>query len=176
MYRPDLWTNLRLLLRPQGAVGVIGTVASLAALGAAYLPWYEVAAGVELLDVRQSRAVATLAGWQAQPWSWVVPALALVALVVSLAVAVDRPPRPAGDLQIGAGIGLALAAGASAMLFPATSRFDVAGSRLRELTLLAERLPDGVAVDFQVQAASGLWVTLGAAALLVAVGMASREV
>lgn len=173
--RGDVLLQLRMLRRPRGLVGSLAAMAGGAAFVAAYLPWYQVAATVDMLGRRQSRPVATLAGWQAHPWGWLVPALALVAVVVGVALAVDRPVPFSRDAELTAGLGLAAAVAAGGLLYPPVSRFDVAGSRLRELAGLSERLPRDVELTFAVRPGLGLWVTLAAAALLVAVAFAVRE-
>lgn len=173
--RGDALLYLRLLRRARGLLGVLSATAGAAALVAAYLPWYQVAASVDMLGGEQSRPVASLAGWQAHPWGWLVPALALVAVVVGVALAVDRPLPFTRDVELAAGLGLAAAVSAGGLLFPPVSRFDVAGSRLRELAGLADRLPEDVALTFAVRAGVGLWVTLAAAALLVVVAFAARD-
>ncbi len=173
--RGDVLLHLRVLRRPGGLVGMVAAAAGGAALVAAYLPWYEVAASVDMLGDRQSRPVATLAGWQAHPWGWVVPALALVALGVGIALAVDRPVPFTRDAELLAGLGLAATVAAGGLLFPPVTRFDVAGSRLRELAGLADRLPHDVQLTFSVRPGVGLWVTLAAATLLVVTAFAARD-
>lgn len=173
--RGDVLLTLRLIRRRSGVVGAVAAVAGVAALIAAYLPWYEVAAEVEMLGASRARPVATLAGWQAHPWGWLVPALALIAVVVGVALATDRPLPFTRDANLAAGLGLASAVAAGGLLFPPVSRFDVAGSRLRELGGLAERLPNDIALTFSVRPGVGLWVTLGAATVLVAVAFLVRE-
>lgn len=173
--RGDVLLNLRVLRRPRGLAGVMVAAAGATAFAAAYLPWYQVAAQVEMLGGRQSRPVATLAGWQAHPWGWLVPAFALVAVVVGSALAVDRPVPFTRDVALATGLGLAAAVGAGGLLFPPVSRFDVAGSRLRELADLAERLPRDVELTFSVRPGLGLWLTLAAAAVLVVTALAARD-
>ncbi|HEX9887831.1 MAG TPA: hypothetical protein VGA69_00010 [Nitriliruptorales bacterium] len=165
--------QLRLLLRPHGIVGGVGAVAGLSALAAAYLPWYAVQVQVQALGRAQTGTVASLPGWQSHPWGWLVPAVALVAVVIALSVAMDRSLPIAGDLQLAGGVSLAVLAGLGALTFPPVARFDVAGSRLRELAGVT--LPSDVEMSFSVGPAIGLWITLASAALLVASGLASRE-
>lgn len=173
--RGDVLLSLRVLRRPRGLLGVLAVGAALTALVAAHLPWYQVAARVEMLGEQQSRPVATLAGWQAHPWGWLVPALAVVAVVVGLALALDRPFPGTRDAQLGAGLGLAAAVVAGGLMFPPVSRFDVAGSRLRELAGLADRLPHDVELSFAVRPGVGLWLTLAGAAVLVVTAFAAGE-
>lgn len=173
--RGDVLLHLRILRRPRGLVGMVALASGGAALVAAYLPWYQVAARVEMLGGKQSRPVASLAGWEAHPWGWLVPTLAVVAIVVGGALALDRPVPFTRDASLAAGLGLAAAVAAGGMLFPPVSRFDVAGSRLRELAGLADRLPRDVELTFAVRPGIGLWITLGASALLVLAAFAARD-
>ncbi|MFP5310243.1 MAG: hypothetical protein ACLGIR_11790 [Actinomycetes bacterium] len=166
--RGDVELQLRLLRRPAGIAGVVGCAGGVGALVAAYLPWYEVAATVEMLGGERTRAVATLAGWQAHPWSWVVPVLGLLGAAVLLAEALDHPLPGSRDLGLVAALGLGVAAAVGGATFPPVTRFDVAGSRLRELSGLADRLPSDVALAFAVRPGPGLWWTAGSAVVVVA--------
>ena len=168
--------RVRMLVRPLGAVGGFGMGAGIAAVVAAYLPWYEVVASVELLGTTRGRAVAGLAGWQAHPWGWLVPALAVTGAVVCGAVAVDRPFRSTPALATGAALGLLATVAASLVVFPPVSRFDRTGTGLGELDRLADRLPEDVALSFSVRPGLGLWIALVAALVLVATGIAMRGV
>lgn len=168
--------RVRMLVRPLGAVGGLGAGAGLAAVVAAYLPWYEVVATVDLLGTTRGRAVAGLAGWQAHPWGWLAPALALVGATVCAAVAVDRPFRSTASIGAGAGIGLLATAAAGLVVFPPISRFDRTGTGLGELDRLADRLPEDVALSFSVRPGLGIWMTLVAAIVLIAAAAAMRGV
>lgn len=167
--------RMRMLVRPLGVVGGLGVGAGLAGVIAAYLPWYEVIATVEMLGSERSRSVASLAGWQAHPWGWFVPALALAATVACGSVALDRSARRGSDLALMSGLALAAVVAVSGLVFPPVSRFDRAGSRLRELDQLADRLPQDVELSFSVRPGVGLWVALAAAAVVIAVGVAARR-
>lgn len=171
--RGDLALRLRMVVRPSGVVGLVVAVAGMTAFAAAYLPWYEVTATVDLLGTSQQRSVASLAGWQAHPWGWLVPMLALVVGVAGAMLAVDRPAPPRTMLVGGCGLALTVAAGG--LLFPPVARFDVAGSRLRELAALSGRLPADVELAFAVRPGTGMWLTLAAAALVVVAALVSRE-
>lgn len=168
--------RVRMLVRPVGAVGGFGVGAGIAAIVAAYLPWYEVVATVDLLGATRGRAVAGLAGWQAHPWGWLVPALAVVGATVCGAVAVDRPFRSTPKLAAGTALGLLATVAASLVAFPPISRFDRTGTGLGELDRLADRLPEDVALSFAVRPGVGLWVTLVAALVLLAAAVAMRGV
>lgn len=171
--RGDLSLHLRMLVRPHAVVGLVGMVSGVTALASAYLPWYDVTATVDMLDVTGRRAVSSLAAWQAHPWGWIVPALALTAMLGGLALAVDRPAPV--NVLLGSGIGLATTVVGGGLLFPPVSRFDVAGTRLRELAGLADRLPQDVEMSFAVRPSIGLWLTLAAAGLVIAAGLAARD-
>ena len=171
--RGDLSLRLHLLARPAGVVGLVAAVAGTAAFAGAYLPWYDVTATVDLLGTSQQQAVASLAGWQAHPWGWLVPALGLLTIAAGVMLAIDRP-APHRTLLV-TGTGLALSVVAGGLLFPPVARFDVAGSRLRELAALSGRLPADVELAFDVRASTGMWVTLAAAALVVAAAVLADE-
>lgn len=172
--RGDLLLNLRVVLRPRGVTGLIAGVVGLIAAVTVYLPWYEIRAEVTMLGSTRARTVAELAGWEAHPWLWVVAVSGAVAAVVGIAIAVDRPPPRSRDLLVATGIVLALTAGLSALVVPPTARFG-AGETLAELGWLAERVPDDIAVELYVRPAVGLWIALATAALLLTLGVLTRE-
>lgn len=171
--RGDLALRLQLLVRPAAVVGLVSAIAGTVAFAAAYLPWYDVMATVDLLGTSQERAVASLAGWQAHPWNWLVPVLAIVTVAAGLMLAVDRPAPP--RTMLAAGCGLALSVAVGGVLFPPVARFDVAGSRLRELAALSDRLPDDVLLAFDVRPAAGMWLTLAAGALVVVAAVVAHD-
>lgn len=171
--RGDLALRLRLLVRPHGVVGLVAAVAGAIAFASAYLPWYDVTATVDMLGTSQRTAVASLPGWQAHPWGWLVPMLGIVVLVAGVLLAVDRPAPPRTLLVSGCGLGLTVMAGG--LLFPPVARFDVAESRLRELMELSGRLPEDIQLVFDVRPATGLWLTLAAGTLVVAAAIVARD-
>lgn len=171
--RGDLRLRLHLLVRPSGVIGLVGAVAGGIAFAAAYLPWYDVTATVDLLGASQESDVASLAGWQAHPWGWLVPMLALVTVAAGLMLAIDRPAPPRTMLLGGAGLAMTVVAGG--LLFPPVDRFDVAGSRLRELAALSGRLPEDIRLVFDVRPSVGMWLTLAAGALVVIAAVISRD-
>lgn len=173
--RGDVTLQARLLLRRTGLAGTGVAVGGLLALAGAYRPWYAVRAELAMLGDDQSSAVAELAGWQAQPWGWVVPALGIVAVALGVAMALDRPPARTQPVLLGTAGLLGMSAAGGALLRPEIRRFDIAGSRLRELLDLAERLPDGVELDFGVAVSDGVWVTVVAATAVAVSALAARE-
>jgi hypothetical protein len=173
--RGDTAMTLRLLTHPRALLGGVGAAASLTAGVSAYLPWYEVAANLSMLETAQSRPVATLPGWAAHPWGWLVPAIGLAATVVAVLHAVDRPVPSTRRLLVSAGLVLGALVALSGVAVPPVSRFDVAGSRLRELAGLADRLPRDVELTFSVRPGVGLWLALAAALVLVAAAAIAKD-
>jgi cytochrome bd-type quinol oxidase subunit 2 len=173
--RGDATLQARLLLRATGVAGASVAVGGVLALVGAYRPWYAVRAELTMLDDDQASALAELAGWQAHPWGWIVPALGVVAVALGVAMALDRPPARSRQVLVASGALLAVAALVGWQLRPEVRRFDIAGSRLREWLDLAERMPAGVELDFSVTVADGVWVTLVAAVVVVLGALAARE-
>lgn len=173
--RGDLALQLRVALRPRGILGIAGAVAGVVGVVAVYLPWYELDAQVTLLGQTRGRSIATLAGWQAQPWIWVAATMSMLAAGVGVAVALDRPPPTLRRILFALGLALGALAGLSVLLVPPSSRF-LADPRFDQLEAVAGRLPEDVALDLTVQPASGLWITLTVAILLLLAAFAIREV
>lgn len=173
--RGDAALQARLLLRATGMAGAGVAVGGLLALVGAYRPWYAVTAELRMLGSDQTGTVDRLAGWEAHPWGWLVPALGVVVVALGVAVALERPPRRARPVLLTAAGLLALAATGGATARPRVDRFDITGSRLRELLELADRLPEGVELGFTVAVAHGTWITAAAAALTLAGALAARE-
>ena len=173
--RGDAALQARLLLRGTGLAGATVALGGGLALVGAYQPWHAVTAELAMLTEDQSRPVAELAGWEAHPWGWLVPALGVVAIVLGAALVADRPPMRSRALLLSTAGALGASAGLGALLPPEVNRFDVAGSRLRELSQLADRLPEGVELSFSVGIGNGLWITVGAAILILAGTVGARE-
>ncbi len=173
--RGDTTASLRSLRRPAGVAGILAAGAGVTAAVAVYLPWYVVISRVTLLGRPGQGEVATLPGWESHPWAAIVPLLGIIAAVVALLAAFDRPPPRARDLLLGCGAGLAVLGAIGGRFFPPVSRFDLAGSRVRELLDVSQDLPMGVSVDLAVRPGVGLWLTVAAAAVLVIVASTNRE-
>lgn len=172
--RGDLLLHARLLLRPRGVTGLVTAVIGLTGAAALYLPWYEIRAEVTMLGSSRSWAVASLAGWQAHPWLWLVAAAAVIATLLGVAIAVDRPPRRGRDLLLGLAIALATVTGIGALVVPPPGRFGV-GDTLGQLHQIADRVPEDVDVQLVVAPAAGMWIALTTAALLLAVAFLHRD-
>lgn len=174
--RGTLGLEARLLLRPSGVAGLIAAVSAAAAAAGAYLSWYEVTAHVGLLGSQSSGPVATLAGWEAHPWGWLVPALGVFGAVLATGVALDRPASFGRDALLFTGFGIAMLVAIAALLFPPIERFpDLATSRLRNMLDLSDQMPVDSALALEIGPGAGMWVTLAGAAMLVAATIAARE-
>lgn len=173
--RGDLTLQLRVALRSRGVLGLVTLVGAGATVAAVYLPWYQVQVRVEALGHVEAGAVTAVPGWQAQPWIWSVAALAVVAGILGVALAVDRPPAWTREGLLAVAVGIALVAGASALVRPPDERF-LADERLRRLQTATAELPADVHVELGVMPASGLWVSLAASALLLVSAFSMREV
>ena len=172
--RSDFALQLRTVLRPRGTLGIAVAIAGLAGIAAVYLPWYELDASVTLLGHTRGGSLASLPGWQAQPWIWLVPTASVIAVTVGLAVALDRQPPSTRRTLFALALTIAALAGLSALLDPPPTRF-LADSRLDELEAAAGRMPEDVALRLIVHAGVGLWVTVIEAVLLVVAAFAIRE-
>ncbi len=173
--RGDLALQSRIVLRPRGITGLVAAIAGATAVAAVYLPWYAVVAEVSMLGATRSRILATLPGWQAHPWAWVVAVIGIVCAGVGLAVAADRPPPRAALVLVVAAAALAVIALLSLMFVPPRARM-AAGPELAELEWLSERVPEDVAIHLGVRPAGGLWVALAAAGLVAAAALLNRRV
>lgn len=172
--RGDLALQLRTALRPRGIFGIAGVVAGFVGVVAVYLPWYALEADVTLLGHSRGGSIATLPGWQAQPWVWLAAAISLVAAAVGAAVALDRPLPSTRAILFVLALTLGALAGLSALLVPPTSRF-LADTRFDELEAVAGRLPGDVALRVTVRPAIGLWITSIVAALLLLASFTTRK-
>jgi hypothetical protein len=172
--RGDLLLQARLLLRPRGVAGLVTALVGLIGATALYLPWYEIRAEVTMLGSRQSGVISSLAGWQAHPWLWLVAAVAVIAMLVGVAIAVDRPPPRGRDVLLGLAVALATVTGVSALIVPPPARFG-AGDSLEQLQQIAARAPEDVEVQLVVTPAAGMWVALAAAALLLGVAFLHHD-
>jgi hypothetical protein len=175
--RGDAALTARLLLRGTGLAGVLAAAGGGLAIVGAFGPWYRAVAIVEMLGVEDARTIATVGGlpdaWPA--WAaWPVAAIGLVAVVLGLAVAFDRPPHQSRWALALVAVGLLGCAAVAAWRVPAVDAV-VAGAR-PELEALADRLPTGVELQLATRVGAGVWRTV-AAAVMVGVGAAAaREV
>lgn len=172
--RGDLALEARLALRPRGVLGIAAALAGLAGLVAVYLPWFRIRFDVEMLGAHRVGSIARIAGWEAQPWVWVVGALGVVAAVIGFATALDRRPPGAGVLLVLIAVFQALLTGLTALLAPPAERL-LSEEQIQRLTNLPGIVPDDVGVRFSVDTTTGIWVALAAAILLLLAAVALRE-
>ncbi|MFN2556039.1 MAG: hypothetical protein ABR592_04080 [Nitriliruptorales bacterium] len=172
--RSDFALQLRMMLRPRGTLGIAVVIAGLIGVIAVYLPWYELNANVTLLGHTRGGSLATLAGWQAQPWIWLGAALSAIASALGLAVALDHQPPSTRRNLFALALSIAAVAGMSALLDPPPARF-LTETRIQQLEAAAARMPEDVTLRLAVRPGFGLWVTLIGAALLIAGAFMIRE-
>jgi hypothetical protein len=172
--RGDVALTARLALRPSGLAGLLAVVGGAAAIVAAFRPWYTAIAHLDMLGAADDRVVASLPGVPDLTVGWVALALGAAAVVLGLAIAVDRPPAwTRGALAVLAA-GLAVLVVVAVTVLPDLDR--VAGTDARALLAIRERLPDGVALDLRVGRGPGPWLAaLGAVGVAIgAVGARER--
>lgn len=171
--RGDAALTARLLLRGAGVAGIAVALGGALAIVAATRPWYHAMADVAMLGSSQGRAVDSLAGTQTV-LGWVSLLAGLVAVVLGVACALDRPPAGARRMLLACALALVVVA-AVAWLGPAPELARVAGSEGEELARLGDRLPEGIALQLAVRTAIGPVLTV-LAGVIVGVGtLAARE-
>lgn len=169
--RGDLLLELRVALRRRGLLGVAAIVGGLVGMVGVYLPWYEVVARMTGLGGQASAPVAELAGWEAQPWIWLVAAAAGLATYVGARTAVDRPYHRSRELLAAAAIVIAVVTAASAFAPPSPQRF-ARDTDLQRFQAAEHELPDGITLSYAVRPASGVFVALGSSVVLLGVALA----
>ncbi|MFA9447040.1 hypothetical protein [Egicoccus sp. AB-alg6-2] len=172
--RGDLALSARLAMRGGGLAGSVSAIGGLVAIVAARSPWFHAMAEVAMLGTRQQRAVASLTGVPDTVWGWSTLALGLVAVVLGVLVALDRPPLVARRVLLGCGLGL-VATAVAAWLGPAPALDGIAGAEGGQLAQLARRLPMGVALELHVRAGIGPPLSALAGVLVVGGTLAARE-
>jgi hypothetical protein len=173
--RGDAALTARLLLRATGLAGLLAAGGGGLAIVGAFGPWYRAVAIVEMLGSEDGRTIATVGGlpevWPA--WAaWPVAALGMVAVVLGLAIAFDRPPHWARWALAAVAVGLLGCAALAAWRVPAVDAV-VAGAG-PELQALAARLPTGVELEVTTTVAAGVW-RAAVAAVMVGVGAAGTR-
>lgn len=172
--RGDLALQARLSLRPRGVLGLVVVVAGLTGIAAVYLPWFRIRFDVAMLGDRKVGTIASLAGWEAQPWVWAIAALNVAVVALGIAAAIDRRASRTDLWLVAVAFVQAALTGLSALLPPPATRL-LGEEHLTRLQSLPAVVPDDVAVRFSVDATVGLWVSLASAALLLAAALALRE-
>lgn len=172
--RGDALLTARLLLRREGLAGL--AIAAGGGLGvvAAARTWYLAMAEVALLGAEQGRAVGVVRGLPGTVPGWLSLVLGVVAVALGVGCALDRPPARARPLLLAVSVGL-VAVALYGWFGPQPDLAAIAGREGRELMGLAERLPQGVALELDVRVGSAPWFA-AFGALLVAGGVfAARE-
>lgn len=171
--RGDVALTARLLLRGDGLAGLAVAAGGALAVFAATRPWYHALAEVAMLDTAQARAVDSLIGTQTL-LGRVSLGVGLVAAVLGVLCAVDRPPAHARQVLLGCAVALLVTA-AVAWLGPPPELARVAGSEGDELARLGGRLPDGIRLRLAVRLATGPALTALASGIVAAGTIAARE-
>lgn len=166
--RTSLGDHLLALRRPAALAALAAAAGGVVASMAPWMALWRLTARVQALDTVGEQPVAVLPGSDASPLVWAVAAVGVVAAVLAVLVAVDRPPPRAETLLVGAGVVVVAAVGVLLVTRPATGAFrGRAGAA--ELMDGEVPLPTGVGIDLGVEPAMGMWV-LAAAGLLVVAG------
>jgi hypothetical protein len=172
--RGDAALTARLLLRRTGLAGLLAAAGGALAIAGALGPWYRAVATIGMLGTEDDRTIATLTGLPGSPSGWAVAGLGLLALVLGLAIAIDRPPHWARLVLAVTAAAMLVVAAVAAWRIPDLDRV-VAGAGA-QLEALAERLPTGVELEVATTVAVGLW-RVAVAGVMVGVGAAAaREV
>lgn len=164
----SLGDHLLALRRPAALAALAAAAGGGVALMAPRMAVWRLVAQVRALDTTGEQTVAVLQGAETSALVWAVAVAGAVVVVVSLLVAVDRPPPLAESALVAAGAVVVGIVGLLVIDRPGTQAFAHhigAG----ELVAGDVPLPTGVGIDLAVQPAVGLWV-LGAAGLLVIAG------
>lgn len=166
--RTSLGDHLLALRRPAALAALAATAGGAVAAMAPSMALWRLTAQVRALDTTGEQPVTVLRGAETSSVVWVIAAAGVAAVVVSLLVAVDRPPPLAESVLVAAGAAVIAAVGLLVIDRPGTHAFGHhAGAR--ELVAGDVPLPTGVGIELAVEPALGLWV-LGAAGLLVIAG------
>lgn len=166
--RTSLGDHLLALRRPAALAALAAAAGGGVAVMAPRMAVWQLIAQVRALDTTGEQSVAVLQGAETSSLAWVVAAAGAVVVVVSLLVAIDRPPPLAESVLVAAGAVVVGTIGLLVIDRPSTRAFahDVGAG---ELVAGDVPLPTGVGIELAVQPTLGLWV-LGAAGLLVIAG------
>lgn len=165
--RTTLRDDLHALGRPGAWAAIGAALAGVVALRAPGIGAWALVATVEALGTADESTVAVLSAAEVTPLAWVATVVGVLVVVVSLLLAVDRPPAVAERLLLAAAVAVVAVGVAVLVARPAPADFAAHG-RANDLVEGEASLPDGVAIDLRVRPAGGLAV-LGAAGLAIAV-------
>lgn len=165
--RTSLGDHLVALRRPAALAALAAAAGGGVAVVAPRLALWRLTARVQALDTVGRQDVTALDGATTSSLTWVIAAVGVAVIGLAVLVAVDRPPPHAEAGLVGAGLFVAVTAIAMRAMPPATSAFtgDVTAA---DLVSGSVPLPTGVGIDLWVEPAAGLWLLVGAGALIVA--------
>ena len=168
--RTTLGDHLLALRRPAALAALAAAAGGAIAAIAPHMALWRLTASVQALDTVGQQPVAVLRGAATSPLTWGIAAIGVVAIVLALLVAVDRPPPHPEVLLVGAGLLLMGAVGTLLATRPPPAAF--AGQPgAAELVDGTVPLPTGVGIDLSVQPALGMWALASAGLLVVAGSM-----
>lgn len=160
--------------RGSGLAGLVASAAGIAAVVAAWQPWYEAAAELTMLGADEERAVVVLLGWTLLP-GLVAGLAGVVAAVLGTALAIDRHPGWARRGLLAAAVTLAVAGTVGQLYRPPLDRFPDEAGALGDLRAVVGELPIGVELTLSVRPGIGATLSLVAAALIVTAVAAARD-
>ena len=128
---------------------------------------WSLVATVDALGTTDESTVATLSAVEVTPLAWAATGVGVLVVVVSMLVAIDKPPPGAERVLLLAALAMAAVTVAVVVARPAPTDFTVEPGT-RDL-VEGTSLPTGVSVDLAVEPSSGP-VLLGLGALVVAGG------
>lgn len=168
--RTSLGDHLLALRRPAALAALVAAAGGVAAALAPHMPLWRLTASVQALDTVGEQPVTVLDGAATSPVTWGIAAVGVVAVVLALLVAVDRPPPRPEALLVGTGVLLMTAVGVLLATRPSPAAF-AGRPGAAELVEGTVPLPTGVGIDLGVEPALGMWVLASAGLLVVAGSM-----
>lgn len=166
--RTRLGDHLAPLRRPAALAALAAAAGGIAAAMAPRLPLWRLVADVRALETNGAQDMAVLDGAATTPWTAAIALVGVVAVVIAVLVALDRPPPLAEQLLVAIAALLVAAAGLLLLDRPPPAAFDDVAA-VAELRDEGTALPAGVEIELHVEPDSGI-ALLGLAGLLVAAG------
>lgn len=164
--RTSLGDHLVALRRPAALAALAAAAGGFVAVMAPWLQLWRLTARVQALDTVGRQDVTGLTGAAASWLTWALAAVGIAVIVLSVLVAVDRPPSHAEPVLVTAGL-LVLGGTIALRLTPPDPTAFTADVAAADLVSGSVPLPTGVGIDLWVEPAAGLWLLAGAGALIV---------